>query len=162
MDDVADQRPKSIRETLVAALQTSERLDPNSVGSQTLRLIKCALNDRDVVARTRGDCSGCVDQDIVRLLETMVEQREASAASYDDAGRIADADRERQEIEVIQTFLPSPLKGDDLRAAVQMIVSELQATKLKDVGRCMSVLRARYPGRIECASAGKEVRAALR
>lgn len=152
----------TIRDQLCSALKAAEMVEPNGVRAQTLRLVKCAMNDRDITARGRGACSGCEDEDILGILETMVAQREVSAREYDDAGRIADAERERDEIEVISTFLPKPLTGDALEQAVSAIVAELEASKLKDVGRCMSALRERFPGQIECGPAGKAVRAALR
>jgi len=153
--------PTSIRQRLYSALSEAENTAPNGVRAQTLRLVKCAMTDRDVTARSRGDCSGCEDSDIQKLLETMVAQREVSAREYDDAGRIADAERERDEIEVIDVFLPKPLTDEALEAAVKAIVSELEASRLKDVGRCMTALRERFPGQIESGPAGKAVRAAL-
>jgi len=152
----------TIRDRICAALSDAETSDVCSVRTQTLRLVKCAMTDRDVTARGRGACSGCEDTDILELLETMVAQREVSAREYDDAGRIADAERERDEIEVITAFLPQPLKGAALEEAVSKVVSDLEASKLKDVGRCMTALRERFPGQIECSTAGKAVRAALR
>lgn len=154
--------PLTIRDRLCAALTEAEASDACSVSAQTLRLVKCAMTDRDVTARSRGECSGCEDGDILQLLETMVAQREVSAREYDDAGRIADAERERDEIDVITAFLPQPLKGAALEAAVSNVVADLEASKLKDVGRCMTALRERFPGQIECGTAGKAVRAALR
>ncbi len=151
----------TIRQRLSQALAEAETAAPNGVQAQTLRLIKCAMTDRDVIARGRGNCSGCEEAEIQSLLETMVAQREVSAREYDDAGRIADAERERDEIEVIDAFLPKPLAGEALNLAVAAIVSELEASRLKDIGRCMSALRARFPGQIECGPAGKAVRAAL-
>lgn len=151
----------TIRYRLCQALGEAETQAPNGVRAQTLRLIKCALDDRDVTARQRGECSGCEEAELQRLLETMVAQREVSAGEYDEAGRIADAERERDEISVIDEFLPKPLSGEALELAVHKIVEELEATKLKDVGRCMSALRERFPGQIECGSAGKAVRNAL-
>lgn len=150
-----------VRTRLRAALAQAEKRDPDGVEAQTLRLVKCAWADRDVAARERGECSGCEDEELLSLLRVMVGQRERSAREYDQAGRILDAERERQEIEVIEAFLPKPLAGDDLDQAVQNVVSELEARKLKDMGRCMTALRQRYPGRIECGPAGKAVRAAL-
>ena len=151
----------TIRHRLVASLDMAEKDDANGVRAQTLRLVKCAMTDRDVTARGRGDCGGCEDSEIIALLETMVAQRELSARQYDDAGRIEDAERERDEIEVISDFLPKPLKGDALALAVNAVVNDLAASKLKDVGKCMSALRERFPGQIECGPAGKAVRAAL-
>ena len=151
----------SLRERICTALKQAEAADTNSVRAQTLRLIKCAMNDRDVTARGRGDCAGCEDEDILELLATMVAQRERSIQKFDDAGRVVEAERERDELEVISEFLPQPLSGEALEAAVSAVVSDLQASKLKDVGRCMSTLRERYPGQIECGTASKAVRAAI-
>lgn len=151
----------TIRQRLNRALVDAERVDPNDVRSQTLRLVICAVTDRDVTARARGTCSGCEDSEIQALLETMVAQREISASEYDEVGRVADAERERDEIDVIDVFLPKPLLGEALAVAVRNVVAELEASKLKDVGRCMSALRTRFPGQVDCGSAGKAVRAAL-
>jgi len=151
----------TLRNRIDAALSQAESEQPCGVEAQTLRLIKCAMDDRDVIARKRGECSGCDNEVIEDLLETMAEQREKSIKQYDDAGRIADAEREREELEVIMSFLPEPLSGDALQSAAAAIVTELQARKLKDVGRCMTALRKRFPGRIECGPASKAVRAAI-
>jgi hypothetical protein len=120
------------------------------------------MRDRDVTARGQGNCAGCEDTEVRKLLEVMVAQREVSAREYDESGRIADAEREREEMEILQSFLPQPLAGDALETAVENVVNDLEATKLKDMGRCMAELQNRYPGRIETGPAGKAVRRALR
>lgn len=152
---------QTLRQRVFDALRVAEDTNPDSVQAQTLRLVKCALDDRDVAARARGNCSGCEDTELEEILETMVAQRERSARDFDDAGRIADAVRERDEIDVIEAFLPQPLIGEALDAAVREVIADLDAKKLKDTGRCMSALRERFPGQIECGTAGKAVRAAL-
>ncbi len=151
----------TLRNRINFALSTAESQDANSVEAQTLRLIKCAMDDRDVIARSRGECSGCDNEVIVDLLETMAAQREQSIKQYDDNGRIVDAEREREELEIITAFLPKPLAGEALETAAAAVVNELQARKLKDVGRCMSALREKFPGQIECGPASKAVRAAI-
>ena len=151
----------TLRKRIESALQRAEQTDTCGVEAQTLRLVKCAMEDRDVIARKRGDCSGCDNEVIQDLLETMADQREKSIKQFDDAGRVADAEREREELDVILSFLPQPLAGEALKTAAHAVVSELQARKLKDVGRCMSALRQRYPGQIECGPASKAVRAAI-
>jgi len=151
----------TLRNRINAALCRAESGDANDVVAQTLRLVKCAMDDRDVIARGRGECSGCDNEVIVELLETMAAQRERSIKQYDDAGRVVDAEREREELDVINSFLPKPLAGEDLYVAAETVVRELHAQKLKDVGRCMTALRQKYPGRIECGPASKAVRAAI-
>ena len=151
----------TLRNRINTALSSAETENANSVESQTLRLIKCAMDDRDVIARGRGECSGCDNEVILELLETMVAQRERAIKQFDDNGRIAEAEREREEIEIIAEFLPKPLIGEALETAAAAVVSQLRASKLKDVGRCMTALRERYPGQIEGGPASKAVRAAI-
>ena len=127
----------------------------------TLRLIDAAIRDRDVCARGRGDSEGCPDADVRNVLEIMIAQRETAADEHDDAGRIEDAIREREEIEIIRKFLPEPLCTKALEEAVEEGVEDLGASKLKDIGRCMSALKQRYPGKIESGTAGKVMRKAL-
>lgn len=131
------------------------------VRAATLRLISCAVRDRDVSARTRGDCDGCQDAVVRDVLKTMAEQRLVSSREFEEAGRIGDAEREREELAVIEEFLPKPLGGEALEAAVRDVVDELEASTLKDLGKCMTALKARYPGVIDSKSAGKAVRRAL-
>ncbi|KCZ88337.1 GatB/YqeY domain-containing protein [Hyphomonas johnsonii] len=151
----------SLKTRIVEALKSEIENGGNDVRVATLRLIECAMRDRDVCARGRGVGEGCPDADVRAVLETMVAQREASAREQDAAGRIEDAIREREEIEVIQQFLPVPLSGAKLEAAVSEIVEDLGASKLKDVGRCMTALKERFPGLVDTGSAGKAVRDAL-
>ena len=151
----------TIRERILAALQTAESDDAEGIRARTLRLVACAMRDRDVTARGQGNCAGCEDAEVRKLLEVMVAQREVSAREYDESGRISDAEREREEMEILQSFLPQPLEGDALEDAVDAVVNDLEAHKLKDMGRCMAELQNRYPGRIETGPAGKAVRRAL-
>ena len=151
----------SLKARIVQALKSETEKGASDVELATLRLIECAVRDRDVCARGRGVGEGCPDADVRAVLETMVAQREVSAREHDAAGRIEDAIREREEIEVIEKFLPVPLSGAKLDAAVQDIVEDLGASKLKDVGRCMSALKDKFPGMVESGTAGKAVRDAL-
>lgn len=150
-----------LKDQLKAALSAAEENDSNSMEAQTLRLIECAVRDRDVIARGRGDSEGCRESDIQDVLATMVAQRELSAKEYDESGRLEEAERERAEVEVIRQFLPQPLEGPELDAAVESVIAELEATKLKDLGRCMTELKARFPDRIVNGAATKAVRKAL-
>ena len=151
----------TLKARIANALKTEAEAGDGGVRLATLRLIECAVRDRDVCARGRGVGEGCPDADVRGVLETMIAQREASAREHEDAGLIEDAIREREEIEIIRQFLPVPLQGEALASAVSEVVTELGASKLKDLGRCMSALKERYPGLIETGEAGKAVRKAL-
>ena len=152
---------RGLRDRLRAAFAIAETRDSDDVEFATMRLIDCAVRDRDVLARERGDCAGCTEDDVRNILETMIAQFEEAAREYDEAGRIEAAERERAAIDVIRPFLPVPLEGMALRQAVMDVVEDLEATKLKDMGRCMTALKSRYPGRINTGAAGKTVREML-
>lgn len=150
-----------LKARIAEALKEESSRPRNGTRLHTLRLIECAVRDRDVCARGRGAGEGCPDADVQGVLQTMVAQREASAREHEEEGRLEDAIREREEIAIIQAFLPQPLSGRALDIAVKQVVEDLGATRLKDLGRCVTELKERYPGLIEAASAGKAVRSAL-
>jgi len=150
-----------LRDRLRHALAAAETGDSNSVELATLRLVECAVRDRDVLARERGDCGGCDEEAVRGILRTMTDQFEESAREFDEAGRIEEAERERAAIGIIKPFLPIMLQGPELEQAIAAVVEDLEATKLKDMGRCMSALKGLYPGRIDNGTAGKAVRAIL-
>jgi uncharacterized protein YqeY len=127
----------------------------------TLRLIQCAIIDRDMCVRSRCIGDECSDDDVRCVLETLIQQFENSARENDKTGRIQDAIRMRNKVDIIQQFLPKPLCGEKLNMAVKQIIEDLGACKLADLGRCVIELRQRYPNQIESNSAVKLLRTAL-
>ncbi|MFQ5565803.1 MAG: GatB/YqeY domain-containing protein, partial [Paracoccaceae bacterium] len=104
---------------------------------------------------------GLDDAGIMALLAKMVKQREESAAAYETAGRMELAETERAEIGVIKEFLPKPLTEDEVEAAIEKALAETKASSIRDMGKVMGVLKARYAGRMDFGAAGSRVKAAL-
>ncbi len=127
----------------------------------TLRLINAAIKDRDIAARSEDNNTGVSDDEILTILGKMIKQRNDSAQAYDEAGRIELADREREEIEVIKTFLPKQLSETDVRKAIADAITETGASSIRDMGRIMGVLKERYAGQMDFGKAGAEVKASL-
>lgn len=150
-----------LRARILQALKDETDSSGDEARRATLRLIECAIRDRDFCTRGRGQGASCPDEDVRRVLETLVAQREESAREYEEEGRLEDAIREREEIDIIRSFLPKPLSGKALDIAVKQVVEDLGATKLTDLGRAVTALKERYPGLVEPVSAGKAVRAVL-
>lgn len=157
-----------MRERVSAALQDAiQSKDPTKLA--TLRLIQCAINDRDIAARARaGDRSdsgdgpiGADDAEIVELLTKMLRQREESVRVYEEAGRLEVADRERAEMAVIQEIMPQPLSEDEVERAVAEAIDTAGANDLRDLGRVMQMLKAAYAGRMDFGRAGLRVKRAL-
>ncbi len=109
----------------------------------TLRLILAALKDRDIAARGKGNSEGVSAAEILDLLQKMVRQRRESIELFEKGDRQDLADKEAEEIEVIQRFLPKQLDPDQLRGAVQEVIEELGAATIKDMGRVMAALKER-------------------
>jgi uncharacterized protein YqeY len=127
----------------------------------TIRLILAGLKDRDVAARGRGNAEGLSDAEIQRMLQTMIKQRRESISLYEQGNRGDLAQREREEIAVIEGFLPRQLDRADTEAAVAAVIGETGATGTKDMGRVMGMLRERYEGVIDFAVAGSAAKRLL-
>ena len=127
----------------------------------TLRLILAALKDRDIAARGKGNSEGISDADILDLLQKMVRQRRESIELFEKGDRQDLADKEAEEIVIIQRFLPKQMDADQIQGAVQEIIEELGAATIKDMGRVMAALKERYAGRMEFAKASALVKQRL-
>src|SRR3954453_1236000 len=79
----------------------------------TLRLILAALKDRDIAARSRGITDGIDEEEILSMLQTMIKQRREAIALYEQGGRLELAEQEREEITIIEVFLPKEMGGGE-------------------------------------------------
>ncbi|HYP57273.1 MAG TPA: GatB/YqeY domain-containing protein [Beijerinckia sp.] len=125
----------------------------------TIRMITAALKDRDIEARGQGKTIS--DEDILGLLQKMVKSRQESVEIYDKAGRSELADQEREEIAVIQSFLPQQLSEADVEAAITEAIAETGAASIKDMGKVVGVLKAKFAGRMDFGKASALVKAKL-
>ena len=127
----------------------------------TIRLILAGLKDRDIAARGRGNAEGLSDAEIQRMMQAMIKQRRESITLYQQGNRGDLAQREREEIAVIESFLPSQLDQAGIEAAVVAVIRETGAVGMKDMGRIMGMLRERHEGVIDFALAGAIVKRLL-
>jgi uncharacterized protein YqeY len=133
--------------------------DKNAVA--TLRLILAALKDREIAARSKSDATEIGDGEIESMLQTMVKQRRESIEMYVKGDRQELADKEAEEITVIEQFLPNQLSDGDVEKAVAAVVADLGAQSLKDMGRVMGTLRERHAGQMDFGKAGSIAKKAL-
>jgi uncharacterized protein YqeY len=124
-----------------------------------VRMIMAALKDKDIEARGQGKEIG--EEDILALLQKMVKSRQESLGMYEQAGREDLAAQERGEIEVIQTFLPQQMSDDEIKAAIALAISETGATAMKDMGKVVGALKAKFTGQMDFGKASALVKAAL-
>ena len=126
----------------------------------TVRMIQAALKDKDIEARGagRGQAS---EEEILALLQKMIKQRQESVAIYDQAGRRELADQEREEVAVIRSFLPQQMDEAETRAAIAAEIAETGAASMKDMGKVIGALRAKYAGRMDFGKASALVKELL-
>ena len=142
-------------------LKTAMKAKEDKLRVATLRLMVAALKDRDIAARAADRCCGLSDDEARQVLTKMVKQRQDSAKTYEEAGRIELAEQERREQAIVEEYLPRQLSSGEIEAAVDGVVAEIGADGLKDMGRCMGALKERYQGKMDFGAANKVVKARL-
>ncbi|MGB3688510.1 MAG: GatB/YqeY domain-containing protein [Jannaschia helgolandensis] len=144
-----------LRERLGMRLKEAMRdKDARRVG--TLRLINAAIKDQDIALRAEGRTVG--DAEATAIMAKMVKQRQESARAYEEGGRLELAEAELEEIGIIEEFLPKRLSDAEVEAAVAAAISETGATSVRDMGKVMGVLKAKYPGQIDFGAVGPLVK----
>ena len=126
----------------------------------TLRAITAAIKDKDIAIRTenRGPAT---NEEILSIIQKMVKQREESFAIYAQAGRADLATVEKEEIDILNEFLPKALTDAEVEAAIQAAIATTGAEGAKDMGKVIAQLKSEYPGRIDFGKASGKVKAAL-
>jgi uncharacterized protein YqeY len=126
----------------------------------TLRLMNSSIKNADIDARGQGKAA-LTDSDLLSVFQKMIKQRQESVELYDKGGRADLATQEREEIAIIQTFLPQQMSEAQTRAAIEAVVKETGAATVKDMGKVMTALRERYAGRMDFGKASGLVKNVL-
>ena len=121
---------------------------------------KAAIKDLEIANRTKPDATTS-DGDIASLLSKLVKQREESLGIYEKAGREDLAVVEREEIAILNEFLPQGLSEAEIEAAIIDAIAKVGAKDGKDMGKVVASLKADFPGRIDFGKASAKIRTAL-
>jgi uncharacterized protein YqeY len=148
-----------IRDDIKAALVTSMK-GGDKARTAAIRLIQSAIKNRDIELRT-GTAPPDDDAMVTEVLQKMVKQRRESIILYEQGGRRELADAEKAEVAVIESFLPAQMSEAEAKAAIGAIVAETGAASVKDMGRVMAEVKARYAGKMDMAKASSLVKASL-
>lgn len=140
-----------LRDELAAALKAAIEQDEQRTIA-IIRLVQAALKERDEQRREDAGQHRITDDELVSMMATMAEQRQDSMRRYEETGQLELAEREADEIEVLRRFLPPQLDDETQDVAIDQVIAELGAAKLKDIGRVMNELKTRYPGQMNFAA----------
>lgn len=124
----------------------------------TLRLIQAAIKDRDIAARVEDKQDIDDNARIQEILSKMIKQRRDSIEAFEQAGRLELAEQEREEISIIEDFLPRQLSDDEIEEAVDAAIEKTGAGGLKDMGRVMGTLKKEYTGQMDFSKASAIVK----
>ena len=149
-----------LRASIMAATKQAMK-DKAANRLSTLRLISAAIKDRDIAARADGNDEGVGDDELLSILGKMTRQRSESAKTYEEAGRIDLAERELEEITVIEEFLPRQLDDDEVDAAIAAAITTVGAASIRDMGKVMGELKGKHTGQMDFSSVGAKVKGKL-
>tara|TARA_B100000963_G_scaffold243896_1_gene213582 strand:+ start:264 stop:695 length:432 start_codon:yes stop_codon:yes gene_type:complete len=135
--------------------------DKSTERLSTIRLINAAIKDRDIAARTEGKENGVEDDTVLAILAKMIKQRQESAKTYEEAGRLDLSERELAEIKVIEEFLPRQLTDTEIKSAVSEAITEVGASSIRDMGKVMGLLKSKYAGQMDFGAVGAQVKNSL-
>jgi uncharacterized protein YqeY len=144
-----------INNSLKDAMKSGEKLKLS-----TLRLVNAAIKNADIEARGNGK-GPLDDAALLGLLQKMIKQRQESVELYEKGGRAELAANERVEIEVIQGYLPKQMSDAEVETAIKAAIAESGAASVKDMGKVIAILRAKYAGQMDFGKASGLVKAAL-
>ncbi len=148
-----------LRENLQKALKESMLAkDTQRVGA--IRLMIAGMKEKDVDARGKG-LTEASEADLLAMLQNMVKQRRDSIDMYIKGNRQDLADKERAEISVIETFMPKQMNDEEIQAAVAAAISSTGATSMKDMGKVMGELKAKYVGQMDFGKVNGIVKTSL-
>lgn len=147
----------SLRDQLQTALKEAMKAKEADRLS-TLRLVNAAIKDRDIASRGDGGPEEIAEGDILSVLGRMVKQRQESARAYEEDGRLELAEKELAEIRVIEEFLPRQLDAAEVEAAIAAAIAEVGATSIRDMGKVMGALKAKYTGQMDFGAVGPRIK----
>lgn len=149
-----------MRERVNSALKQAMK-DKAAARLSTLRLINAAIKDRDIAARGEGRDEGVGDAEVMAILGKMVKQRQESARVYEEGGRLDLSERELAEVTVIEEFLPRQLTDEEVDAAIAAAIAAVGASSIRDMGKVMGELKARYTGQMDFGAVGAAIKTRL-
>lgn len=131
----------SLSEQIIADLTASMKAQ-DAQRTSTLRMVKAAMMNRKIEKGGELD-----DDEMQKLLRSLVKQRRDSIEQYEKAGRPELVDKEQAEIAVIETYLPQAVSAAEIEAAVAAAIAETGASSIKDMGKVMKAAQAALAGK---------------
>jgi uncharacterized protein YqeY len=131
----------ALKQQIISDLTASMKAQ-DAPRTSTLRMVKAAVMNREIEKGSELD-----DDEMMKLLRSLVKQRHDSVEQYEKGGRQELADKEKAEIAIIDTYLPQAASRDEVEAAVSAAISETGANSIKEMGKVMKAAQAALAGK---------------
>lgn len=151
MPETASPLKARITEDMKTAMRSGEK-----ARLATIRLVLAAIKQVEVDTR-----SALTDDDLLPLLDRMCKQRRESIEQFEQAGRDDLASKERQELEIIQTYLPAQLSEAEIARLIDEAIAKTGAKSVRDMGKVMGIIRPKAQGRADMAAVSALIKARL-
>ena len=136
--------------------------EKDEVRLTALRAVKTAIMQTKTSPNFKGDRDANLpDADVLKIMQKLAKEREESFNIYVSAGRNDLADKEHKEMLVIKEYLPKPLTEEELNVIVKEVIEETGAVTMKDMGKVMGALKAKYAGQLDFGKANGIVKSCL-
>jgi uncharacterized protein YqeY len=154
-----ERTPTMLRDDINNAVKDAMRAKDERKLS-TLRMVNSTIKNADIAARGEGK-PPLTDADLLGVFQKMIKQRQESIELYDKGGRAELAAQEREEIAIISAYLPKQMSEADVKAAIAAAIAETGAAGMKDMGKVIAVLKAKYAGQMDFGKASGLVKGLL-
>lgn len=148
-----------LRDDLQKALKEA-MLAKDTLTTGAVRMIIAGQKEKDVEVRGKGQ-EKASDAELMSMMQGMIKQRNDSIKMFLEGNRPELAEKEKAEISVIERFLPKQMDEAETQAAVKAIIAETGASSMKDMGKVMGGLKAKYAGSLDMGKVNAIVKALL-
>jgi len=132
-----------LEEKLVDEMKQAMRSN-DKLRLSTIRMIRSALKNKEIDLRRKLE-----DEDIMRVIQGMVRKGEESVEQFLSGGRMDLVEKEKQEIEILKSFLPEPISQEEILRIIDQSIQETQASSLKDLGKVMKSVMPKLGGKAD-------------
>ena len=145
----------SIKQTISEDMKTFMRAkDTARLGA--VRLLQASIKQKEIDDRVE-----LTDDQVLSVIQKMLKQRKDSIEAYQKADRQDLIDQEQLEIDVLSKYMPEPLTDDEVSKIIDKVITEVNATDMKDMGKVVGVLKSKISGRADMGQVSKIVREKL-
>ncbi len=142
---------KKVNDEMVLAAKAKDK-----VRLSAIRMIKTGIHNREIDLKRKMN-----ETEFLQLLSTMVKQRKDSIDQFQKGGRTDLVEKETAELKVIQEFMPEQISEEDVNREIEMVIKEVGAVGIKDMGKVMKVLMPKLTGKADGKLVGEKVKERL-